>query len=352
MLQKLGTVTVKLDTIDVEPGFKARLKEKHVRELADSIKESGLLEPIMVREKQGGKKRHIVIGRDRLAALMLLDVKQHEVQLVQGTDLEIETATLEENLVRRRGDDYDAMIARLVDIRAQQIQLEQEAREAEEIEAAAKNADKAAGKKKEPAKAGRKKSTKASATEAVAKAINKTPEAVRQAAKRDAAAKKEAAAPVKTAADKLETWGLDLTAEDQREFAAVVDVQEAMVEAMTEVKRAQKRLAAFEGLKSVPKAMAFSRTSPSFASTTEALKAAFPTAVCPYCALDRQRRLGCNGCGGSGYVGPVQLANIAPELKKRGRSKMVPDGRGGFELLKGADLTVDTTETQEEEVAF
>lgn len=341
--RKLDRVTVKLDAIETEKGFKSRLKEPHVRELAASIAKLGLLEDILVTEKTKAQPRRIVAGRDRLAALMLNDVKEHVVQVVSGTDLELRRAELEENLMRRRGDDYDAMTSELIDITAQEMQIEADRQREEEAKKEAEAAGKGKTKKaREAGKKGRKKSTRSAAMEAVAKATQRTPEAVRQSDKRHRGAEAAKTAPVKLPTDIVESWGIELTPKQVGELANVVELQDAMALSLADIKAAQRKLKeALGGKKDVVRSTAYAALSPALESLTDVFKANYKTAVCPYCCLGARRET-CTGCNGVGFIGPVLLEHVPAELKKKGKAKMVLDGKGGFELLaKPAELTTE-----------
>jgi ParB-like chromosome segregation protein Spo0J len=112
-----GTKVIQLDTVKLPVGFAKRKKEPHVKELARSIERGGVISLPVVR----AKPRELVAGGDRFAALMLLGITRHEVRLVEGTDQELRILTLEENVRRRRNDDYNALTRELVELTGEQI---------------------------------------------------------------------------------------------------------------------------------------------------------------------------------------------------------------------------------------
>lgn len=87
-------VTVQIDSVQV-PRRKRRLNEARVRELASSIAEIGLLNPITVSESMV-----LRAGRHRLEACRLLGHSTITATVLTGSDLHAELAEIDENLVR------------------------------------------------------------------------------------------------------------------------------------------------------------------------------------------------------------------------------------------------------------
>ena len=319
----LGTKTIQLDTVKLPTGFAKRKKEPHVKELARSIERGGVISLPVVR----AKPRELVAGGDRLAALMLLNVTRHEVRLVEGTDAELRILTLEENVRRRRNDNYDAMTAELVELTGEQI----EERRAEEPELPVN----VTGNSEEPPrKAGRPKTAKGEAREIVAAATCRTPEAVRQAEKRaKAEGREEAIEPHAPMPPPVDTFDLELAESVVRDlFPNVRVVQETLREAGKKVDAALRLLTM--NLKDGPalSQAAYSRTWQAVHDAADAIRRATPESVCPWCKCQLNRVDMCGGCA-CGFVSSMQLEGIAPELLERGAAAKVPDGRGGFKLL-------------------
>jgi ParB-like chromosome segregation protein Spo0J len=193
---------VKLDTINVPSGFKKRMKEDHVKELAVSIEREGLANLPVIDDE-----RNLIQGGDRLAALMILGRTKHEVRVATGTKDELRRLLLVENLYRRRGDDYDAMIRELAEI--EERKALEEAVEAEKLAMAAEKEAAASGdgKPAKKRKKGRPESAKGVARKRVAKELGTTPEAVRQAQKRGKAKEKAEEHPPGPPPPPVETWG-------------------------------------------------------------------------------------------------------------------------------------------------
>lgn len=318
----LGIKKVKLDTIVLPKGFGARKKEKHVADLARSIEESGVIALPVVRDKP----RKLVAGGDRLAALMLNGTKLHEVRIVSGTDEEIEAITLEENLWRRRGDDYDAMIRRLVELKRGAI-----SNEPTELPATLASND---SEPEETRGVGRPKTPAGLARDEVARVTGRTPEAIRQAEKRAKAVEKEPAEPVNTLAlPPVDTFDLELDQVVVKDwFPRVRVAQEVLGFAAKQIAGVLRRLTldAKEGSEIVR--AAYSRTYQSVHDAADAIRRAMPESVCPWCKCLLHKVPDCSGCSGTGFVALPVLDGISPELLERGAAAKVVDGRGGFEL--------------------
>lgn len=312
----LGVKKVKLDTIVLPGGFAKRKKEQHVLELAASIRHSGVISLPVV----DSKTRKLVAGGDRLAALMTLKVAQHEVRMVTGTPDELEAITLEENVRRRRGDDYDGMIKRLIQLAV-----------IGGHELPAKVASKPAPEP-EPAKVGRPKTERGTAREEVAAKLGKTPEAIRQADKRARRAEQEAEEekiPVEVRlAEKppITTFGVVLDVEFAK---AIVAAQEQIDLADSYIRRAQGALTTLKGQGSLGGPL-HHRMQAEVHQAAVAVRRERPDSVCPCCKLIPALKFTCTFCGGIGVVSVDKLANVAPELLLSGEKAVVVDGKGGF----------------------
>ena len=77
------------------PERKRQINENKVRELAESIKVSGLLQPVVVTTQ-----RLLVAGAHRLAACRRLDIMEISATVIDNAEAQKELAEIEENLVR------------------------------------------------------------------------------------------------------------------------------------------------------------------------------------------------------------------------------------------------------------
>lgn len=75
-----------------------RFNEEQIKELADSIHESGLIQPLIVRRVEG--KYELIAGERRLRAIRSLGLKEVRVVVKEATDREVAELTLIENLQR------------------------------------------------------------------------------------------------------------------------------------------------------------------------------------------------------------------------------------------------------------
>jgi ParB/RepB/Spo0J family partition protein len=85
--------------------------EKGLRELADSIKEHGLIQPITVRHTKDGKRFEIIAGERRFRACKLLGWKTIPAIVTSLKDEEASAITLAENIVRKSLDPIDEACA-------------------------------------------------------------------------------------------------------------------------------------------------------------------------------------------------------------------------------------------------
>ena len=85
--------------------------ESGLRELADSIKEHGLIQPITVRHAKGGKLLEIVAGERRFRACKLLGWQTIPAIITALEDEEASTITLAENIARKSLDPIDEACA-------------------------------------------------------------------------------------------------------------------------------------------------------------------------------------------------------------------------------------------------
>jgi len=74
------------------------ISDESVQDLADSIKQTGLIEPVILRPK--GERYELVAGDRRLAAYRLLDEKRIKAIVVNVSDSEAEAIKVHENMKR------------------------------------------------------------------------------------------------------------------------------------------------------------------------------------------------------------------------------------------------------------
>ncbi len=336
-----GTRKVKLADIVTEKGFGARKKAAHHESRKASIKKHGLINLIVIQDRT----RKLLAGGDRLAALLALKVKAHEVRIFRGTEEEFEALQLAENIERRHNDDVDAMTKRYVELTAGEIEKAEAVKvdagiltDAEEA-ALRRDADGLAHavelEKTEPAPVGRPKTAKGKAREAVAAATGKTPEAIRQAEKRAVAKERKAAEqeqnPFTDAGEPLappvETYGLPLlTAEDAYQ---VVMAQAALEKVEGLLNKAQASIANHAGADSLA-ALICRNVMAALSTLAVDVRAAYPRAVCASCKLIPARRAKCKACSSTGFVGVTEWLNAPDELRQGGDQAKVSDGKGGF----------------------
>jgi len=313
----LAVKKIKLDTIVLPGGFARRKREQHVADLAESIKRGGVISLPVV----DAKTRKLVAGGDRLAALQLLKVTQHEVRMVTGTENELEAITIEENLWRRRGDDYDGMTKRLIQLAVA------EGREIPATLTGKSDID------DEPARpVGRPKTDHGRAREEVAAKLGKTPEAIRQAEKRarqkeEAAKEEETPEEVRIAENPpVTTYGVALGLEFAR---AIKAVQVLIDDADKQLRAAQRAITALKSQGSLGSPLA-SRMQAEVHRAADAVRRERPDSVCPCCKLIPALQLKCTFCGGVGVVSNEKASACAPELLVSGPKAMVVSARGGL----------------------
>lgn len=103
---------ISVDEIQVREG-RRELDAEHVRELADSIKELGLLNPVTV-----DKENYLIAGLHRLEAVKLLEWPEVECTVSSLEGLRAELAEIDENIVRNdfTAIEYGEMLLRRKEI--------------------------------------------------------------------------------------------------------------------------------------------------------------------------------------------------------------------------------------------
>jgi ParB family chromosome partitioning protein len=96
-----------VDIIEVSPfQFRSQISESKLAELKESIREHGIIEPLIVRQNTLGKFE-LVVGHRRLRAARELGLTEVPILVRQMNDEEVIFAQLIENLQREDASDYD-----------------------------------------------------------------------------------------------------------------------------------------------------------------------------------------------------------------------------------------------------
>ncbi len=352
-IEWLGQKRILLDSITFPAGFAARKKADHVKDRAASIMRTGgrPINAPTVRQLPG--KRLVITGRDRLAAMFVNGETHALVELVRCTDDQAKKIELDENLERRRGDDYDAMLAERVAleekaIRAQEVADRIEADNLAE-ERAAKGEKPTKATKAKGGKKGRPETAKGKAREIVAKQTGKSVEAIRQAEKRvtgkvkakkrtaEEQRKSDPAELTKSPWPGVETWGLaiDDTMRD-KEGPAMLAASKALDDASRHLNAALRALVPLEKAPTKLERATYVRVYSAVQEAHSTARRAALDAVCPTCKWIPGRRKDCTGCGETGWVSKDAIDNAAEPLTRRGADAVVPDFAGGFMSLADA----------------
>ena len=333
-----GTKTIDISALDLPGDIAKRRKSPRVKELADSIRAHGLAHLPVI-----DPSNRMVVGRDRIAALMELGQATVEVRVATGTPDELKALELTENIHRRR-DDLDAMRAQYVDV-LERIISSQKARE--------RPAD-ASGP-------GRPQTPRGEAVDAVAAASGVSRDAIRKSVARaeaDEGDDPEGPADYGPMPPPVETWGVPVEHLAQ-EFAEVRLVQAACDEASRHMKAARSAIGALKDGGKLAQEM-YSRMFRDVDGAEREVKFWRPKYLCPYCKGLLHRRAKCTGCAGCGYLGQQAIEGIAQELQRTGKDALVVGEKGGFLTLAEASTpnappkgkkVVPPTEPTDEELA-
>lgn len=112
MPKDVSRVLAAYSDISVGPDFNSRKKMNNIEELAESIREIGLVQPLVVREggpsrTDGKRKFFLVAGERRYRAVGLLGWTQVEVKLVKGNTQATALMNLVENAQREAVEPYE-----------------------------------------------------------------------------------------------------------------------------------------------------------------------------------------------------------------------------------------------------
>jgi len=303
----LGTKRVALKSIVLPGNFSATRAAPRITELATSIREHGTIEPPVVE----AKTHRLVVGHDRVAALLSLKEKQIEVRLVEGTPTELRRMQIAENLHRRQ-DDRTALIA--------------EYARAEEREIAASQSPEV------PTSVGTSQRVKQEANAAVAAAAGIKPASVSQAKRR--AKKKEQAAEEPPAAPPAEppapvlpagfqTFGL----EPGRALAEGISAAHAWLSQIEgDARRIVGEITKL-GQAGRPVAPAHIQAMRQAAQALgHAIREAIPASLCLYCKAEPDLIVSCNGCGQTGVIGRHGGDHVPAELRRTDDAHVAVNG--------------------------
>lgn len=331
----------------------ARMQQPHVAELAASRKKLAINPPLV------GPGGVLIAGRDRIAAELLNGSSAVFCHVVaEVTDEDLAEMELAEN-AHRRHEDRDALLARLVRLKAEKIR---ERGAAAPERDGSPNSAPAADDGMDPApppspskritvqdvRKGRPVSPTGEARREVAKLAGTTPEAVRQAERR-AAEKEQPPEPEAPRAPALNLFGLpregriaeiDLNAEShQQHIDELANALEQSQKWLNKAADACNHAGSYRPEHRKRKAFQndVDRLLGQVRNLAGSVRGARPAALCPYgkgnCSA------ACPFCGGASYATRDQVAGQVPaELLREGADAMVSDGRGGFVLLKDSRL--------------
>lgn len=123
-MERLGFGTTRIDQLDVRlhKSVKSRVKQKHIRERADSVEQWGVVYRPLVRQRD----LLLVDGADRVATYLYLQKEEIEVEWVDCTDEEAHFIRRHANAQRRHDPDEQAALL-LEDLNAVQVAVMNEA---------------------------------------------------------------------------------------------------------------------------------------------------------------------------------------------------------------------------------
>ncbi len=111
-LDSSEVMTLRVSEIEPNKGQpRKNFDENSIRELADSIKEHGLIQPIIVRPTGNGMTYQIVAGERRWRACRILKMDEVPVIIKDFTDLEVAQISIIENIQRADLDPVEEAVA-------------------------------------------------------------------------------------------------------------------------------------------------------------------------------------------------------------------------------------------------
>lgn len=262
--------------------FERRLGEKHVADLAESIRDIGLINKPWVRASD----MKVICGEDRIAAHCLLNRDFVEVRVVECSDEEFDKVRMAENRYRRSPEQVKELV--------EAIEAKLEAQE--EVVSLGYEVE-------EERRPGRPKTIHGTAVEEAAKQLGTTPNAVRKKLARAVEADKNA--------PPFETWGREapekIVKDARRAYEALTNAYSKITSAMAIITDMQKANVLTDG--------AGSELWSGLQVIAGEIRDARPTALCPYCKGVKAAQKKCGQCRVTGFV-PEWKADQAPAKLK------------------------------------
>lgn len=297
----LGDAYVAIANLECSPGFEERTRKPHVIALAESIRDTVLINAPMVRERDS----KVAAGEDRIAAYCVLDRPEIRVTLVECSDEELEAIRSAENKFRRSDISAEELLAR-VEAMAPQASAPCECCQGETV-ATDSGAEcvicgwrqRAPGDQAPLVGPGRPKKARTVAMEAVAAETGRSHESVRKATERAAARRDKAS---------IELWGTEQPAEwlepIQAQRRLLTGASDKVTAAMASLTRLQTRSPIDDALSH--------ELHLALQEKAHAIRALRPACVCAWC---KNTVPDCTACGGRGYLTESQAAMVPEELK-------------------------------------
>jgi hypothetical protein len=311
-----GIKTVAIAKLRLPGDIEKRRKLPHVAALGDSFDATGG-QPGNAPWVQWGTWK-LIAGADRIAAALNLGRKEIDVLLLEGSEIDLERASLVEN-VRRRPTVDQTIVALLKLEHPRKSETFPTVEDSEEDE----------HEDPEPAKRGRPNTGKGEAVARVAKAVGKSPTAVRAAVARVEAK----AAPVEPEADPdICIDDMDLTIPPHA-LTKATEKHTFMRSLYSSLIKLQRDLTRFEnGYKKE-----FTVIKDKLHDAAQATKRATPNSLCPYCKGVHKSK-DCAACKGKAFLTIGEMEGVPDDAKllaRGAKAGVYVDGK--FHLL--AELT-------------
>lgn len=293
-IEIIGEQLVPIADLLCSPSFADRLKQPHVIALAESIRDTVLINPPMVRQSDG----KVAAGEDRIAAHVILDREFVRATLIECDDDELEAIRKAENKHRRVELSAEELLAR---VEALGIELPG----AEEFappmtQEAIESASQIPPVLREGP--GRPKERRTVAIEAVAEDTGRSADAVRKAVER-AKAKREVTS--------IELWGTEQPVEWLEPVLAqrvsLTGASDKLRAAMAELTRMQKKSPIDDKVSW--------ELHEALQARAHLIRSLRPACVCAWCKNRGDYVADCTACGGRGFLTEEQLAMVPEELK-------------------------------------
>ncbi len=298
-IEIIGEQLVPIADLLCSPSFADRLKQPHVIALAESIRDTVLINPPMVRQSDG----KVAAGEDRIAAHVILDREFVRATLIECDDDELEAIRKAENKHRRVELSAEELLARVEALGVAQAEpttisfstvLPDDSYPTRATLDAAREA-----MREGP---GRPKERRTVAIEAVAEDTGRSADAVRKAVER-AKAKREVTS--------IELWGTEQPAEWLEPVLAqrvsLTGASDKLRAAMAELTRMQKKSPIDDKVSW--------ELHEALQARAHLIRSLRPACVCAWCKNRGDYVAECTACGGRGFLTEEQLVMVPEELK-------------------------------------